>query len=201
MLPTLKKNPILVGLKQLAAILLIGILFFNWYGYQLLTAYWQHSADTKLEARLDKHDYNEDQLVSIKVPLTTLAYYNSSTIFERVNGEVEINGIHYNYVKRRIYGDSLELLCIPNTTAMNLQKAKNDFFRQVNDLQQQNQGKKSNTSIKDFSKDYTPTAMDIAIPAALSTLKIARGMFLTPHLPSRYSSTAEMPPDQAPVLS
>ena len=189
-------------LKQLAAILLIGILFFNWYGYQLLTAYWQQREDSKLEARLDKHEYNDDQLVHIKIPLTTLAYYNSSTGFERVNGQIQINGVHYNYVKRRIYGDSLELLCIPNITAMNLQKAKNEFFRQVNDLHQQNQGKKSNTSFsKDFSKDYTPTAMDITIPAALSTLKMTTGIFLSQHLPSRYSPTAEMPPDEASVLS
>ncbi|HWB90737.1 MAG TPA: hypothetical protein VG605_02750 [Puia sp.] len=188
-------------LKQFAAILLIGILFFNWYGYQLLTAYWQQRAENRLEARLDKHQYDDDQLVSVKIPLTTLAYYNSSMNFERVNGRIEINGVHYNYVKRRIYGDSLELLCIPNTTAMNLQKAKNEFFRQVNDLQQQNQGKKNNSISKDFSKDYTPTAMDIVVPAALATLRIPAGMFVAPHLPSCYSPTAEMPPDQAPVLS
>ena len=96
--------------KQLAAILLIGILFFNWYGYQLLTAYWQQKAENTLVARLDRHDYDDDQLVSIKVPLTTLDYYNSSTSFERVDGQVDINGVHYNYVKRRIFKDSLELL-------------------------------------------------------------------------------------------
>lgn len=188
-------------LKQLAAILLIGILFFNWYGYQLLTAYWQQQSDNKLEARLDKHEYTDDQLVSIKIPLTTLAYYNNSSSFERVNGQVEIKGIHYNYVKRRIYGDSLELLCIPNTAAMNLQKAKNEFFRQVNDLQQQNQGKKNTAASKDLSRDYTPTTMDITVPAALAMLKTTAGVFLSPDLPCRYSPTAEMPPDQAPVLS
>ena len=198
----IKKTPILCSLKQFAAILLIGILFFNWYGYQLLTSYWQQQAETKLEARLDKHQYDDDQLVSIKIPLTTLAYYNSNSTFERVNGQVDINGVHYNYVKRRIYGDSLELLCIPNTTAMVLQKVKNDFFRQVNDLQQQNQGKKNNTNFsKDFSKDYTPTAMDITVPAALAESKTATGIFFTGNLPSRYSPTAEMPPDHTSTLS
>ena len=67
----------------------------------------------------------------------------------------------------------MELLCIPNTTATTLAKAKNEFFRQVNDLQQQNQGKKNNAPVKDISKDYTPTAMDLDIPAATATLSTA----------------------------
>lgn len=175
----------------------MGILFFNWYGYQLLTAYWQQQAETKLEARLDRHDYDEAQLISIKVPLTTLSYYNSSTTFERVNGQIEVGGVHYNYVQRRIFKDSLELRCIPNTLAMDLQKTKNDFFRQVNDLQQQNQGKKSNTTTsKDFSKDYTPTAMDYTIAATVTILSPARIARVVAQLPSRYTPTAEMPPDQ-----
>ena len=188
--------------KQLAAILLIGILFFNWYGYQLLTAYWQHKAENTLVARLDRHEYDDTQLISIKVPLTTLDYYNNSTTFERVNGQIDINGVHYNYVKRRIFNNSLELLCIPNTTATNLQKAKNDFFRQVNDLQQQNQGKKNNSApTKDFSKDYTPSAMDIILPAVLTNLSSAKGTLAASQLPTRYTPTAERPPDQTSVLS
>src|ERR1700743_2852942 len=120
----------------------MGILFFNWYGYQLLSNYWQNQADRRLEASLDQNNFDESQLVSVKVPLTTLSYYNSSTGFERVDGQIDIGGVHYKYVKRRIFQDSLELLCIPNMTAMKLQSAKNEFFRQVNDLQQQNQGKR-----------------------------------------------------------
>src|ERR1700679_2099841 len=142
----IRKITILCPVKQLASILLIGILFFNWYGYQVLSMYWQQRAEHRLEARLDRHDYDDAQLTRIKIPLTTLSYYNGSTVFERVDGQIDLNGIHYNYVKRRIFKDSLELLCIPNTTVTSLQKSKNDFFRQVNDLQQQNQGKKSGSS-------------------------------------------------------
>jgi hypothetical protein len=173
----------------------MGILFFNWYGYQLLSAYWQQQADNKLEARLDRNEYDESQLVSIKIPITDLSYYNSSTRFERVDGRIEFGGIQYKYVKRRIFKDSLELLCIPNLTAMKLQQSKNDFFRQVNDLQQQKQGKKNSYATKDISKDYTSSAMDIAVPALAAVQMPAKAIFLSPGLPSRYTPTAEMPPD------
>ena len=180
----------------------MGILFFNWYGYQLLSSYLESRANKQLVARLDQNNYDESQLLSIKVPAAHLSYYNSSTQFERVDGRVEVGGIEYNYVKRRLFNDSLELLCIPNTTATNLQKAKNDFFRQVNDLQQQNQGKKNNSApTKDFSKDYTPSAMDIILPAVLTNLSSAKGTLAASQLPTRYTPTAERPPDQTSVLS
>jgi hypothetical protein len=174
----------------------MGMLFFNWYGYQLLSAYWEQRADNRLEASLDRNEYNEAQLVSIKIPVTDLSYYNSSTTFERVDGTIDVGGVQYKYVKRRIFKDSLELLCIPNMTAMQLRQSKNDFFRQVNDLQQQtNQGKKHNTTTNDISKDYTPTAMDITVPALTAASMPALSIFGSPDLPSRYVPTAEMPPD------
>jgi len=187
-------------LKRLAAILLMGILFFNWYGYQLVTQFLQQRADHRLEARLDNNQYDDSQLLSVKVHITTLSYYNDGpTGFQRVNGQIDIGGVRYQYVKRRIVGDSLELLCIPNMTAMKLRQAKNDFFRQVNDLQQQTQGKKAPATTKNFSKDYQPTAMHVAVPDAMVALAPVAGVYTYPCLPSAYSPTAEMPPDQAIV--
>jgi hypothetical protein len=180
----------------------MGILFFNWYGYQLLTQYWQQQAESHLQARLDRNEYTDAQLISIKVPITNLSYYNySASNFERVDGQIDLHGVHYQYVKRRFVKDSLELLCIPNETTTKLQQVKNDFFRQANDLQQQNQGKRSSSPIKDISKDYQPTAMHIAVPGAWAVSMPAPGVYTCPHLPSSYSPTAEMPPDQAPALS
>ena len=185
-------------LKRLAAILLLGILFFNWYGYQLLSAYWQNSSDRRLEASLDKDNFDDSQLISLKIPLTTLSYYNASTRFERVDGQIDIHGVHYKYVKRRIYQDSLELLCIPNMAAMKLQTAKNDFFRQVNDLQQQSQGKKSNAHpTKDNAKDYCPSTTGPIVTNALATTAApSTGLYVPSRLPSLYAPIAENPPEQ-----
>ena len=179
----------------------MGILFFNWYGYQLLTEYWQQQADRHLEARLDRNEYNESQLLRIKIPLTTLSYYNSNSSFERVYGQVDIGGVRYQYVKRRIFRDSLELLCIPNEMAMKLQRVKNDFFRQANDLQQHNQGKKAPSSpIKSISKDYELSALQVVAPY-MALLGRVPGVYTFPYLPSHYPPTDEIPPDQSPAMS
>jgi len=177
----------------------MGILFFNWYGYQLVSTFLQDRANRGLEARLDQNRYDESQLVSVRIPLTTLSYYNSSTTFERVDGQVEIAGIQYKYVKRRIFKDSLELLCIPNQAAMGLQTAKNNFFQQVNDLQQHNgQGKKSNShpgaSKNVLATDYCKTD-DLFVLDQLFSTGLPISCPQTPVLSSSYVLTAEQPPD------
>jgi len=141
-------------LKRFFSILLTAVLLFNWFGYRLLISFIEGKADAQLEAQLDENNYDESQLVSIKVPVTYLVYYSNSKSFERVDGQIEIGGILYKYVKRRIYKDSLEMLCIPNHAAMKFQSAKNEFFKFINDLHQGRKTAPHSGSSKDFSVDY-----------------------------------------------
>jgi len=127
-------------LKKVAAISLLVLFLFNWFGYRLLSDYWQKQADTRLEARLDHNQYNESSLIEIRVPLN-MPYQNVSSGFERYDGEIEFNGKHYKYVKRKVENGQLVLLCLPNETKMRLQSARDEFFKLVNDLQQSSQSK------------------------------------------------------------
>ncbi len=95
----------------------------------------QDRMDRNMVASLDDNHYDESQLVSVKVPVSHLSYYNSSNQFERVDGSVELGGVQYRYVKRRIYNDSLEFLCLPDREATALQAFKSDFDRLVNGFQ------------------------------------------------------------------
>jgi hypothetical protein len=115
----------------------------------------QETANAKLEAQLDNDDYDINQLISIKIPVTYLPYYNNSKSYERIDGQIEIEGVKYKYVKRRIYNDSLEMLCIPDHDVMKLLSAKNEFFKFVNDLQHPGQNKNTNSgSSKNIATDY-----------------------------------------------
>lgn len=127
-------------MKRAAAILLLIIFLFNWFGYRLLSGYLQHRADTQLESQLDLHQYNEASLLEIRIPLN-MPYQNISTSFERYDGEIEYQGTHYKYVKRKVANGELILLCLPNETRMKLQNARDEFFKLVNDLQHAGQDK------------------------------------------------------------
>jgi hypothetical protein len=136
-------------MKKLAAILLLLIFMFNLFGYRLFVSCMVSNANQSLEIALDKNDFNEEELISIKTPIN-LPYYNNSSVFARAYGEVEMNGVLYTYVKSRIYNDSLEMLCIPNRGKQQLLNSKDNFTNVVFDLQK-DVNKKSPGPNKTFS--------------------------------------------------
>ncbi len=144
-------------MKRAASILLLFMLLFNFIGYRIFSNYLEARENALLESQLDRSDYDVSQLISIKVPITGLSYYNNSKQFERIDGGIELNGVEYKYVKLRLYNDSIELLCIPNHAVMVLRSSKEEFFKLANDLQHTGQNKKSNSHVyKNFSfEKYT----------------------------------------------
>ena len=91
-------------------------------------------ASTELTEQISENKYDETQLISLKVPITTLAYYQNSKEFEWIDGSIEIHGVRYKYVKRRIYNDSLEVMCIPDAATIQLGEVNTAFFRWANGL-------------------------------------------------------------------
>src|SRR5688572_8694630 len=102
----------------------------------------QHRADQTLEAQFDRNDYDEAQLLEMRVPLN-MPYQTYSSGFERIDGEIEVDGIHYKYVKRKIENGELVLLCLPNQAKMQIESASNAFYKLVNDLENPLQNKSS----------------------------------------------------------
>jgi hypothetical protein len=183
--------------KRIAAILLLGLLLFNWVGYQLYTSILQDQADRTLIASLDENNYSDADLISIKVPAVHLSSYVNSKEFQRVNGQIEIEGVQYNYVKLRYIDGNLELLCIPNKTSTGIQTARDNFFKLVNDLQHPGQSKKSeqhNTAFKSLQSGIftSPETFVIKDPTLV-------GMKATDHfllqIPTVYLTRAGQPPD------
>ncbi len=179
---------------------MMGILLFNWVGYELYTAIMQQRATHSLIAQLDDNDYSDADLVSFKFPATRLGYYNNNVSFDRVDGSISIGGVQYNYVKRRIYNDSLELLCIPNRTVNRLQTARDDFFKLVNDLEHPGHSKKadSNTaSFKGFHGEYyNDSAALLAARQASQYIILPLDRFLF-SIPEVSLTPAGQPPDRA----
>ena len=140
-----------LALKQTAAILFFIVLLFNFYGYRVVIGYLQSNSEVQLEKQVDNNQYNEHELISIKTKLD-LAYYTSSPEYERAYGSITIEGINYQYVKRRIYNDTLELLCLPNEAKTKMQSVKNEITKSFADGQ--TSAPKKNTTIKITLPDF-----------------------------------------------
>ncbi len=118
---------------------------FNIVGYKFLANYFEHKSTNDLQAALDQHKYKESDLISFKLHLN-LPYISSSTEFESVEGNIDINGINYQYVKKRFFNDTLEILCVPNFTKSYIKDSKNDFAKQLNDIASSNNSKKNSSN-------------------------------------------------------
>lgn len=125
-------------------------------------SYMENKATERLEQKIDAGQYNEDQLLEIKIPIK-VPYY-SSTKYETYYGETQFNGEHYRYVKRKISGDTLYLLCLPHTEKDHIAAAKKDFINSVNDIQ--------NNAPK---KQEHPSLIKILFSKYLSQEKVSAG--------------------------
>ena len=161
----------------------------------MLTGILEQRANLRLEARLDRDQYEDDQLISIKVPITHLAYYNNSAGFERADGEIEVNGIPYRYVKRRICNDTLEMFCIPNQGELQLRQSGKNYFNVVNDIEHQ-QGSKTGShpgATKSFATDPFICIQSIRLDVPMVEITLKR-YHLFINLPSLSLPTDERPP-------
>ena len=162
--------------------MLLGVLLFNWFGHRLILCYLQDKARYEQEARLDVNDYNESDLISVKIPIRHLSYYNTSPVFERVDGSMEVAGIQYTYVKRRLFNDSLELLCLPDHAAMKWQTAKRHAAHAP--------------VLRTQEEDPYVVAPAFALHAPAHRPALS-GIYHPDFIPFPFSSAAERPPDPA----
>lgn len=159
----------------------------------------QTGNEVAIEKQVDKNNYSDDELISIKTTLH-LPYYTSSPYYERAYGSITIGGKDYEYVKRRVYHDTLEVLCLPNQGKTALKAFGNDIAKSSADGQASAPAKKSGTTVKislpDFCQSQKTNTVSFSVIA-----KELHVLLNTNFLPANYSSELERPPQLMPVLS
>jgi hypothetical protein len=144
---------------------------FNLVGCRWFFSIIEDKATAKIEKKISSRSYKEDQLVEIQIPLN-MPYYSDKD-YEEVYGETDWNGEHYRYVKRKISGNILYLLCLPDKENTSIAKVKSEFTKSVNDVPANKQGsQQKNTLIKlmtsEFQTNETSIEENIFSTAALS---------------------------------
>lgn len=176
---------------------MLAVFAFNVAGYQLVYNYLSHHSDQQLELALDADHYSDADLITIKQP-TNLPYYTNSNEFQRIDGEVEIDGVKYKYVKCRVYNGNLEMLCIPNKAKMQIEQSKHEYAKGANDFQQGNTEKKdgSHKSIQKLLSEYEQQwlfSIDCGSHLISTSYVLVQSVFEENH----YFTTVEQPPDAA----
>lgn len=139
-------------MKRFVAVFLLLILLFNSFGYRIVSYALEQRADILLEESFDRDQIDESMLVEIKIPVR-LPYQIERKEFERCDGEVEYKGVYYKYVKRKLEGDSLVLLCLPNSEKKIYQSTRDKVFQLVNNFKHP-QEKKADNIFKNIITNY-----------------------------------------------
>ena len=180
-------------LRKSASIILLLVLLFNMIGYRAWFYYAEKKADASMEARLDKDQYEENELVSITIPLYN-PYQLDQNSFERVNGEFNYQGRTFKLVKRRITDGNLILLCIPDAHKTVLKKAKTEFGNLTNDLTGNGKNNSRSGLQKNFTgSDYTIHTYQFHIPA-YSNSSLIPACFNSAVLPDAFIPFPGKPP-------
>lgn len=144
--------------------------------------------------QLDNNEYADADLMELKVPMH-LPYNTDWKEYERYNGEIVVEGVHYNYVKRKISSDTMYLLCMPNHDKTLLYNTKQDIAREISDIPSGNQ-----RSSESALKKMTPlNEYDFAVSSLLMELPSPEQSGFSglsaPHLYSSFVPDAAQPPE------
>lgn len=120
-------------MRKLFCIVLLAIHLFNFGGYSLLFQVLIRQSDKQLTHKLDNNLYSKDDLVEVKIPLH-LPYQTNRSEYERFDGSINFDGVHYNYVMRKVSNDTLHILCIPNHKKTQLYNVQSDYQKLVSDV-------------------------------------------------------------------
>ncbi|HEX6194227.1 MAG TPA: hypothetical protein VFZ42_17760 [Chitinophagaceae bacterium] len=187
-------------MRKIAAIFLMFILLFNTGGYRIAIHLLTNKTSQELEARIDNREYDESQLVEVKIEMN-LPYQDRYTDFERHYGELELNGRSYTYVERKIEGNVVIFKCIANDSREQLEAIRDNMTKaNSNSDMQQAPGQQQPSFAKNLLSEYDQpiTIEPLIIGKFVNTLLRAAN---TLDLPQRPANTPLQPPELIAVLS
>ncbi len=110
----------------------IFLLLFNVLGYYGLFFGLHYQNRQQLIQQFDAGQYNQQQTVTIKVPLA-IPYANNTEEYQRVDGEFEHNGEVYRMVKQRLSQDTLYIVCVKDMKGTRINQALADYVKTLAD--------------------------------------------------------------------
>jgi len=179
-------------MNKTIAIFLLTLFIFNTIGYRLFISYMGHKMDVEFVSGLDEGDYSDNDLIALHVPVN-LPYQNNWKGYERIDGEITVNGRVYKYVKRKLSNDTMTLLCIRHDKKTGLEQKAINYFEKINDTQRDNENSRKTDLFKQLFSDFDTNAFfeikNIFIPAS------GFNMGKDASLPCHYIPVNGEPPD------
>lgn len=150
-------------------------------------------SDQQQVQKIDAGKYDRNSLTILKVPLL-LPYGSDWQDFERAEGFIEVDGVPYTYVEKKISRDTLYLACLPNEGKAKLKKTAVNFTK-ASSANAENNPKEPTFAKKGiFGFEYNdPSANDCFVAAHVAIAVTFSAP--EPTIPSGYHAAPFSPPD------
>ena len=140
-------------MKRFFSILLLSVFLFNVVGYYPVFWGLKYRARMEMNQRLDDENYNAEETVTIKIPLT-VPYNTFGQDYERMTGSFEHHGEFFNLIKQKLEKDTLYIVCIKDRKEKQLHAAMTDFIKLSTDIPTSSQ--QTLKLLSGLIKDYIP---------------------------------------------
>ncbi|HEY5749442.1 MAG TPA: hypothetical protein VIU12_25415 [Chryseolinea sp.] len=141
-------------MKRSFSIFLLLVFLFNVVGYYPVFWGLKYRARIEMNQRLDDENYNTEETVTIKIPLT-VPYNTFGQDYERMTGSFEHRGEFFNLIKQKLEKDTLYIVCIKDHKEKQLHAAMTDFIKLSTDIPTSSQ--QTLKLLSGLIKDYIPT--------------------------------------------
>lgn len=169
-------------------------MLFNSVGYRVLSHFLQERATLQVQAQIDEGNYEHTALLELSVSMN-LPYATDWTDWEKMEGDVQIDGIHYRYVERKLADGRMYVRCLPNTPKQTVLNARDAFFEMAYDINKQTENKKSSgVFVSNYIGDYDDACHQVSFQCP-SDLHSTTAAFLAGFIATPLLEGPLMPPD------
>ncbi|MBB6112576.1 hypothetical protein [Mucilaginibacter lappiensis] len=152
---------------------------FNAGGYLVLNQYLVNQSDKFVTDQISKGKYDTNNLIEIKIK-QHLPQIRDWKAYARVSGQIQLNGVAYNYVKLKMTRDTLFVQCIPNYETTNLLNENIICAKQVNDIPVSKKAHESSGKKTGADNKYNfPTTSNILFAASPEVKKLNTFIYIS----------------------
>ncbi|QEC74483.1 hypothetical protein [Mucilaginibacter ginsenosidivorax] len=179
-------------MKRFIAILLLNVHLFNLGGYQFVFQYFIHQSEVQIVKEIYENKIDATKLVEIKIPVH-LPGIKKWDHYVRDNGQLQLKGVYYNYLRYKMSPDTMSFICIANSVKTRLVSANLVIAKEINDVPLSKKGhdslKKSGTG-----NDYSFQVIDYQFIAFSTQLKAVASP-IAYHVNDPYIESPGKPPN------
>lgn len=180
-------------MKKFITIILLFIFLFNVTGYYFVQQFLLEKSNEKISIAIDKKQYNKSQLIELRVPLNMPYYQNTS--FQREDGQINIKGITYNYVERKIENGYLVLKCLQNNLSQQIKKNTSDYFANANGIDKSGNQKSSSKTIAKINIDDFEELHPFSFNSNNKFIFTNYPEYISCYIPVECNKLPELPPE------